>query len=344
MLKRRRRIAAIVLPLLALLLAAAVWRCSRGGGAETGELHRSGFGLMSTSAELVFASGARGPFAAARDAMLEVESVCNVFDPSSELARLNAAAAEKPFVCSPMLYGILTESREAWRFSEGRFDITAGPLMRLWGFYRKNGVPKLPDEDEIAAASAVVGLDKVVFNDAERSVYFTVPGMSIDLGGIAKGYAADLAAERAEKNGAGSGAVNLGGNIRLLDGGTADGWPVAIRDPLNRTGVCETFTLHRGAVSTSGNYERYVVIDGRRYTHIMNPVTARPVDDMLAVTVTADTALRADWLSTSLFIGGEKLAEKAVAAYPEIRVWLFLPSADGAGCTVRRLAGKAAEK
>ena len=135
--------------------------------------------------------------------------------------------------------------------------------MRLWGFYRKNGVPKLPDADGIAAASAVVGLDKVVFNDAERSVYFTVPGMSIDLGGIAKGYAADLAAERAEKNGAGSGAVNLGGNIGCLtphaDGCRGNPRPA---QPHRRV---RDFTWHRGASSTAG-LRAYVVIDGRLTT------------------------------------------------------------------------------
>ena len=343
---RYRRIALLVLSLLALLAAAALWRCTRRGvvGGAAGGLRQTGFGLMSTSAELVFAADDRAPFTAARDAMLEVEKTCNVFDPASELSQLNASAAEKPFVCSPMLYGILSEAREAWSFSEGRFDVTSGPLMRLWGFYRKSGAPQLPDDKELVAASTLVGLEKVVFNDAERSVYFTVPGMSIDLGGIAKGYAADLAAARAAAAGAGRGAVNLGGNIRLLDGGAAEGWPVAIRDPMNRDAVCEEFILRRGAVSTSGNYERYVVIDGKRYTHIMNPLTARPVDNVLAVTVTAATAQRADWLSTSLFIGGEKLAEKAAAVYPDVRIWLFLPSADGTGYTVRRFSGIAADK
>ena len=103
MLKRRRRIAAIVLPLLALLLAAAVWRCSRGGGAETGELHRSGFGLMSTSAELVFASGAREPFARRVTPCWKVESVCNVFD-RQRTGAVNARRRKSRLSRSPMLY------------------------------------------------------------------------------------------------------------------------------------------------------------------------------------------------------------------------------------------------
>lgn len=294
-----------------------------------------GIETMSTVSNITAEASAAADFVPAFNAFAKVETMCNAFDIYSELSSLNSSAAEKPFVCSPELYEILTAAREAYRVSEGGFDITAGPLMKLWGFRRKQDKPQLPPPEEIAGAKKLVGLDKVRFDDAARSVYFTVPGMSIDLGGIAKGWAADLAARALEANGVTKGMIDLGGNLRALaEPINPEGSLVAIRDPLDGRKNCEHILLQRGAVATSGNYERFVEIDGKRYAHIMDPATGMPVEGILAVTVVAPTALQADWLSTTVFVRPE-LAEKIVKEFPEVEIRVYLPSGEAPGYVMK---------
>jgi thiamine biosynthesis lipoprotein len=271
---------------------------------------------MGTVAKFTFYAPSHGagsgrPGAASFDRVVEL---CNLYDPASELSRLNAQAAEKPVTCSPELWRLLLEARKAYLFSDGLFDITAKPLMDLWGFYRKRG-DTAPSEAEIAAAMSKVGLDKVIFNNVDRTVKFTVPGMSLDLGGIAKGYAVDRAFDAVEKLGIRSGVIDLGGNLRLLPkpppGQTA--YRVGIRNPQkNGELLNDVLELCNVSLSTSGDYERFVTLGGVRYGHIMNPQTGRPTQDPGSVTVVAPSAMLADWLSTSVFLGGRDLAKRRI--------------------------------
>ena len=259
-------------------------------------------------------------------ALERVQLCCNLYDQASELSRLNRTAAQRPFVCSPFLYDILREARRAWRESGGAFDVTAKPLLDLWGFYRKRAA--LPLETEIAAALGRVGLDKVHFDDAARSVFFRVPGMALDLGGIAKGYAVDRAFEAAARCGAAPLLVDVGGNLRMRTvGGRA--FRIGLRDPLGGATPVRTVSCREGAFSTSGGYERFVIYDGRRYPHILDPATGRPGTGVLAVTVEAASACEADWLSTAIFLRGARLAEEFAANHTGCRIWLFAPADAG---------------
>ena len=288
------------------------------------------FPVMGTVAKFTF----YGPPEAAREAADQagaafdrVVELCNLYDSGSELSRLNAKAAEEPFVCSPELWYLLLEARKAYLFSDGAFDITAKPLMDLWGFYRKRG-DTLPSRQESAEAQAKVGLDKASFDDAARSVKFTVPGMSFDLGGIAKGYAVDRAAEEAGKAGIRRGVIDLGGNLRLLPKPPPgqEAYRVGIRNPQKRGELLDdVLELCDVSLSTSGDYERFVTIGGRRYGHIMNPVTGLPTQDGGSVTVIAPSALLADWLSTAVFLGGEELARRAESAFSGVAVIITRP-------------------
>ena len=145
------------------------------------------FPAMGTGAAFTFWGAPEKAELAAKNGRAEFDRVvraCNLYDPESELAKLNRSAAEAPFGCSDELWVLLSEARQAYEFSGGAFDITAKPLMDLWGFYRRRG-DSLPSEAEIAEAKKRVGLDKVVFDDEKQTVKFTVPGMAFDLGGIA---------------------------------------------------------------------------------------------------------------------------------------------------------------
>ena len=155
--------------------------------------------------------------------------------------------------------------------------------------------------------------------------------MSFDLGGFAKGAAVDLAAEAVEKLGVNCGIINLGGNMLCLPKPPLgrDSYVIGVRDPFDKSGVCGKVQVLNKALATSGNYERYVTINGKQYTHIMNVKTGMPVADMYSVTVIAPTALDTDIYSTSVFIKGVEFARSVVKLRPDISFLIIRPEADG---------------
>lgn len=282
--------------------------------------------IMGTMAELTIYGKKEDAEKAAdivQDTFLEVEKVCSIFDPDSEISMLNKTAYEKPFKCGILLWDVLMHSKRFHTLSGGAFDITVKPLMELWGFYRKAG--KLPSEKEISETLENVGLDKVVFDERFHTVKFTRPGLSFDLGGIAKGYAVDKAAEAVKKLGITSGVINLAGNMYCfpVPPPGKKSFTIGIRNPLRKEEICGKADMLGTSISTSGNYERYVVIDGIRHTHIMDIRKGRPVNDMLSVTVITPLALDADALSTSVFINGESFAREICARYPATSILII---------------------
>jgi len=270
---------------------------------------------------------------AAHAAVREVEKTCNIFDPESELAKLNASAADEPFVCSDLLWDVLQDARVFYRDSGGLFDVTIDPLMKLWGFHSKRET--LPSAEEIAEAKRLTGLDKVVFDDEKRSVKFTVPGMSINLGGIAKGYALDRAADAIRALGVNIGWIEIGGNILALPKKSGSGkYAAGIRNPFHKDEILGKTPVGDAAISTSGNYERYVVIDGRQYTHIIDPSTGLPVADMDSVTVIVPSGksvppgVASDAVSTSIFIAGPDAVADWMKRIPGLRVLIVRGPAD----------------
>lgn len=252
-----------------------------------------------------------------------VESICNLFDPKSELSRLNKSAAVKPFVCSKTLWNVLLEARHFHQLSDGAFDVTAKPLMDLWGFYRKR--QRIPSGEEIVNALKNVGMDKVVFNPKYRSISFTQPGVTLDLGGIAKGYAVDRAADAAKALGLNCGMINLGGNIYCfpVPPPGKNAYTIGIRNPLNKNDICGTINVLDRSIATSGDYERTVTLEGKRYSHIMNVKTGYPVENTLSATVVTPLAVFADALSTSVFINGADFARKMVERIPATQCLLI---------------------
>ena len=294
--------------LLALLLSiAAVWAFF-----ERETENRCIFPVMGTVCECSFEMKEKDFNAAVnvvRAAFDKVIKIANIHDKNSELAHLNAAAHEKPFVCSEELYYLLKKSREAYRISNGRFDISVKPLMDLWGFYRKE--KKIPSEDVLRQTRMLCGLDKVVFDDQKRTVFFPVKGMAFDLGGIAKGYALDSAVKLLAERGitVKSGVLNLGGNLWIF--GKDNICNVGIKDPSNPQKIKSCISISApGAVSSSGDYERYVVIQNKKFGHIIDPLTGMPAVRNHAATVFAPKGIDSDWMSTVLFLGGEDIKNK----------------------------------
>ena len=256
----------------------------------------------------------------------EIEKVCNIFNPESELSRLNRTAHEKEFVCSPRLWEMLTAADHYYRFTGGAYDPTVQPLMKLWGFRRKRQT--LPTAEEIAGAMKKVGWSKVKLNPEKRSVRFLVPGIGIDFGGIAKGFALEKAMGILQRNGIRRAILDLGGNIGCLTPEKHDPFRIGIRDPENTQKTIDVFELRNHCAATSGNYERYVIIQGKTYAHIMDPRTGMPVSGMLSVTIVTPRGTDSDALSTAIFVKGEKFAEEVCRKIPETGV-LMVRSAPG---------------
>ncbi len=284
------------------------------------------FTAMNTAGHLTLWAPRTAAVPAADAAVAEIqalERILNRFDPASELARLNATAASRPFACSDRLWAVLGEARRAYHETGGTFDISIGPLMRVWGFHAQRDT--WPTPAELAAARTLVGLDKVVFDDNRHTVRLPAPGASLDCGGIAKGYALDAAAAILHRHGLRRGLLDFGGNLRCLEQPppAATGYDVGIRDPERPDDLAARLQIRNCAVATSGAYEQQRVLGTRRITHIMDPATGRPVAGRVAVTVVTPRGVDSDIYSTALFVAGAPLAERFCAADPrrEVRIW-----------------------
>jgi len=186
--------------------------------------------------------------------------------------------------------------------SDGLFDITSGVLRYAWDF--KSGA--IPSQSKIDALLPLIGWHKVIW-DAPY-LKFPVAGMQLDFGGYVKEYAADAAANACREHGARHGLVELGGDISII-GPSIDnrGWAIGIRNPRKPNSVATSITLLSGGLASSGDYERFFVVDGQRYSHILNPLTGWPIDTLASVSVVADHCLLAGSLTTIAMLKGEQL-------------------------------------
>ena len=279
------------------------------------------FKIMGTVASFTFEDHDTNSFRkdciSARKQFDRILNVANLYDKNSELVRLNNSAYEKDFICSDLLWQVILEAEKAYYFTGGAFDITVKPLMDVWGFYRKKG--KIPSDEEIKSALKKVGFNKLRLDKKRKSLRFTVPGMALDLGGIAKGFALDLAAEKIS---GGRTILNLGGNLKFIGG--KQPFYVGIKNPSSP----DKLSQHRievppgFAVSTSGDYERFIKYNGKVYGHIIDPVSGYPVSGKFSATVVIPSAACADWLSTSVFLRGQALADKAQKHFAGCRIIL----------------------
>jgi len=252
-----------------------------------------------------------------KDTFAAVNTALTIYTDTSELAALNRAPAGQRVPLSPLALDCLRLARHYAQLSEGAFDYTVAPLVKLWGF--NNGTPpsKLPTAAERSRLLTRVGYDRLrLFTDGAA---WTTDAMQADLGGVAKGFAVDAAYDRLVAAGTTNMLINLGGNIRV--GGRPNPgrqWKIGVRDPFHRDQTVGAITLPPGwSLSTSGNYERTVEIDGKRYAHIVDPRSGLPVEGMAGVTVLCPTATAADALSTALFVVGMDGIAALLARLPE---------------------------
>jgi len=253
--------------------------------------------------------------------MVRLEQLFSTHIPKSEVSRLSAADA--PLIVSEETATLLGLGLKIAQRSDGAFDMGLGKLMPLWGV--ESDQPQVPEEQSIALALKGIGPDSLQIS--EQQVRKQTPGLQIDLGGIAKGYAVDRAVEKLRQAGIFSAAVNAGGDIRLLGDRQGQSWRIGIQHPRKAGEIIATLALQNRAVVTSGDYERYFEQEGLRYHHLFDPQTGRPARGCQSVTVVAADAASADALATAAFVLGPQKGLALLERMPDVEG--FLIAADG---------------
>ncbi len=256
----------------------------------------------------------------------------------STLSRVNRDAAAAPVAVEPELFEVIAESLRYSRDSGGAFDITVGPLMKAWGFFRDDG--RVPAEEELARARGRIGYRHVIANPADRTIRFTRPGVELDLGGIGKGYAVDRVVAILKDHDIPAALVSAGGSTIYALGAPPDrdGWPLDVQDPLDAGRIAITLHVRDRALSISGSSEQFFERDGVRYSHVMDPRSGQPVRHVLGVAVLAPTGIAGDALDNALFVAGVREGPRLLQSYPETEAIFFVPQGIS-GWTMVRAGG-----
>lgn len=249
----------------------------------------------------------------------ELDSIMSDYRADSELMRLCAKAGGPPVRVSRDLFIVLQRAQEVAQRSDGAFDVTCSPLIRLWRAARKTH--KRPSPDEVARARGRVGWQKLRLDPRKRTAQLLVPGMRLDLGGIGKGYAADCAQKVLKKHGITRALIEAGGDIVVSDPPPGqDGWKIQVPNAA-ATAEAPVLLFANTAVSTSGDTEQYVEFDGKRYSHIVDPRTGEPLTDRIQVTIVARDGLTSDSLSTAVSVLGVEKGQALVKTYRGARAY-----------------------
>jgi len=249
-----------------------------------------------------------------------VEALLSEWRETSEISAVNREAGARPVAVGPELLEVVTRSLELREQTGGAFDITFAGCGRLWSFRE----PRVPDDEEIARCLERVGREIVL--DRDRSTIFLPEAeMRIGIAAIGKGYGVDRAVEVLESRGVRNYIVDGGGDIRLSGRKGDRPWSVGIAHPRSPGRLYGALELDRGAVVTSGDYQKYFTREGVRYHHILDPRTGRPARKSVAVTVIAPDATRADALATGLFVMGPEDGLALVESLPGVEALFFAP-------------------
>jgi thiamine biosynthesis lipoprotein len=246
---------------------------------------------------------------AAFDEARRLDDLLSNYKPASEWSEVNRSAAQRPVRVSPELFQLLSACVQFSRASEGAFDISVGPLMKVWGFYKGTG--RLPHRAEVAAALQKVGYRHIVLDGAAQTVRFDRDGVQIDPGGIGKGYAVDRMVDVLKAKGiqialvAGSASSIYGLGAPPTE---ARGWRVQIRDPRDSRKIVAEAFLKNQSMSTSGSYEKFFRAEGKLYSHLMDPRTGFPAQGVSSVSVVAPRTLESEAWTKPFFINGRSWA------------------------------------
>lgn len=251
-----------------------------------------------------------------------IEKLISSWDPASETSQINRNAGKEPVQVDKELFDLIKRSMAISRLTDGAFDITYASMDKIWKF--DGSMTEMPSEEAIKNSVARVGFEKIILDEANHSVFLPEEGMKIAFGAIGKGYAADKAKKLLSDYGVTAGIINASGDMNTW-GNQPDGedWKVAITNPMDKGKAFALVPLKQGAVVTSGDYEKYVVFNGIRYTHIIDPKTGYPAHGIISSTVFAPSAELADALATSLFVMGVDVGIARINQLPHVECILI---------------------
>ncbi|MBN1291529.1 MAG: FAD:protein FMN transferase [Candidatus Latescibacteria bacterium] len=253
------------------------------------------------------------------DEAARIERIMEPLKGGGELQRINASPANSRRTVSPELRQVLERSQYFYNLTDGAFDPTIAPVKWLWDFESDR---KVPDKREISEKLKSVHFSSVKIDDG--SIIFTDPEVKLDLGGVAKGFIIDRMVAVLKDNGIKAGLVNAGGDIYSFGKKPGDNdWVIGISHPRLSQTIRPHKTIQFAAVATSGDYQRFFIVDGVRYHHILDPSTGCPAWDCISVTVWTDTAMDADILATSLFVMGPKRGLALAESLEHVETLIF---------------------
>jgi len=232
-----------------------------------------------------------------------IEKLISSWDSNSETSEINRNSGIKPVKVDLELFQLIQRSIAISQLTDGAFDISFASMDRIWKF--DGSMKSMPSKEEIAASVKKVGYRNIELNSMDTTVFLRLEGMKIAFGAIGKGYAADKARRLLESKGVKSAIINASGDM-ITWGAQANGmpWKVAIVNPMNKEKIFGMVDISDQAIVTSGDYEKFVIFDGERYAHIINPKTGMPTKGIISATVIAQSAELADALATSVFVMG----------------------------------------
>ncbi|PIQ88787.1 MAG: thiamine biosynthesis protein ApbE [Candidatus Omnitrophica bacterium CG11_big_fil_rev_8_21_14_0_20_42_13] len=251
-----------------------------------------------------------------------IDALMSIYNPNSEISRLNKQHELK---VSPDTLYVLEKAKYFYEKTEGAFDITVGPLVKLWNIkenmYKDADRIRVPAKDKIDKMLSYIGSNFIDI-DAEKSIIkLQGNNLVLDLGGIAKGYAVDKAVEELKRCGVTSALVNAGGDLYCLGKKGWSYWTIGLQDPYKRNEISRKFALKNRAVATSGNYEQFFIYQNKRYSHIIDPRTGYPVDNNIcSVSVFAGDCLTADVLATAIYVLGEEQGGELAKQFNDVEI------------------------
>lgn len=246
-----------------------------------------------------------------------IEKLISSWDENSQTSKINRNAGIEPVKVDPELFNLIARAIEISKLTDGAFDISYASMDKIWKF--DGSMSKMPSEKDIKSSVAKIGYKNIVLDKQNNTVFLKLKGMKIGFGAIGKGYAADKAKDLLISKGVQSGIINASGdmNTRGKQPNGSD-WKIAITNPMDKNKVFALLPITNGAVVTSGDYEKYVNFNGKRYSHIIDPRTGYPSTGIISVTVFAPKAELADALATSIFVMGKEAGLDRINQMPKI--------------------------
>ena len=246
-----------------------------------------------------------------------IENLISSWKKDSQTSLINKNAGIKPVKVSKELFDLISRSLFISKITDGAFDISFASIDKIWKF--DGSMKKLPSEKKIKESVNRINFQNIILNKNKSTVYLKIKGMKIGFGAIGKGYAADKAKKLLVSQGVKAGIINASGDMNTW-GKQPNGkeWNVAITNPLNKNKAFALLPISNKAVVTSGDYERFVKINGKKYAHIINPKTGYPTSGIISVSVFAESAELADALATSVFVMGIDVGLDRINQLPNI--------------------------